>query len=84
MDSSPCQKVFHFDLFHKKVNKLLQLTFYLKFQKKKNLQEKKEKLQKQMNILPKGYPQKYMYKFPKLDAIGCQAGITPFHSQVPT
>ena len=43
MDSNPCQKVFHFDLFHKKVNKLLQLTFYLKFQKKKNLQEKKEK-----------------------------------------
>lgn len=33
-----------------------------------------------MNQLPKGYPQKYMYKFPKLDPIGCQAGITPFNS----
>ena len=39
------------------------------------LQAKIEDLQKALHDMPKGYPQKYMYKYPKIDALRCQTHV---------
>ena len=39
------------------------------------LQAKIEDLQKTLHDMPKGYPQKYMYKYPKIDALRCQTHV---------
>lgn len=39
------------------------------------LQAKIEELQKTLHEMPKGYPQKYMYKYPRVDALTCQTQV---------